>query len=81
MGHLAKTRFGGTVFEMEILSDRPGWESQTYFLTVGHKAILLTSEPLFFLLSNGDTELTLYVFYERSECKVADAGLATWSLL
>ena len=73
---------------MEILSDRPGWESQTYFLghgaillTLGHGAILLTSEPLFFLLSNGDAELTLYVFYKRSECKVADAGLAMWSLL
>lgn len=59
---LPKTRFGGTVFEMEVISDRPGLESQTYFLNMNHRAFLLISKPLFFLLFSGYVEMELVSF-------------------
>ena len=40
----------------------PGLESQTYFLTMNHGAILLISKPLFFLLFSEDVEMELVSF-------------------
>ena len=60
---LAKMKFGGSVFDMPIISGRPGLEPQTYLLAMGHGEILFINlYASVFPLLNGGAEIDLVNF-------------------
>ena len=56
-------KFGGSVFDMPIISDRPGLEPQTYLLAMGQGEILFINlYTSVFPLLNAGAEIDLVNF-------------------